>query len=208
MFLLFVSQCFDGYCLDWTVPLKDVVACVGAIIAFFIALQQYRKSQIWKRKEFMLKYYDNFLNNINVKRGMLMLDWNRIEIPVQNGEIKGKNNFWFDDRLLGSALRIHFEMNEGEGFSDEECLIRLIMDEFLEKLGSYYPLIKAKLIKKEDIVGIDDIAYYIDIIGNKSNTNKNNEIRKQIWKYILSYKFNNISNLCKEFDFMLNIDEI
>jgi hypothetical protein len=206
MMILFVSNCHGEYCCDWTISSAEILSILGAMIAFFVALHQYRKAQKWKRKEFMLAYYDKIFNNFNVKRGMVMLDWNRTEIPLQEKEIANKNSFWFDDELFRSALRVHFEMSAEEGFSDQESIIRLVIDEFLEKVGSYYPLIKANLIKKEDIVGINDIMYWIDIIGNKNNLSKDSETRKQLWKYIVSYKFHNIINLCNEFGY--KIEEI
>jgi hypothetical protein len=183
--------------------LADTLTIIGAMVAFFIALHQYRKAQEWKRKEFILTFYSNALNNYNVKRGMRMLDWNRIDIPLQEGEIEGKNNFWFDDELLRSSLKNHFEMDASDGFSDEEAIVRLVMDEFFEKLGSCYPFIQAGLIKKEDV--IEDIRYWIDIIGDENNQSKNTKTRTLLWKYLIVYKYGNTINLCKLFGYNISL---
>ena len=151
MYLIILLYCNEAYCFDWTISLAEVITIVGATFAFAIALWQYSKAQKWKRTEFILSYYSTALNSFNVRRGMLMLDWNCIDIPLRKDEIPGKSNFWFTDKLFRSALRDHFTMPEGEGFSNEETVIRFVMDEFLEKLGSCYPFIKTGLIKKEDI---------------------------------------------------------
>ena len=199
---LFVQNYQNEYCCDWTISLADSLTVIGAVIAFFIALHQYKKAQKWKRTEFILSYYSNILNSFNVKRGMRMLDWNRIGIPLEDGEIEGKNNFWFDDDLLRSSLRNHFEMRDTDGFSDKESIVRLVMDEFLEKLGACYPFIKTKLIKKEDITG--DIIYWISIIGDVNNKSKDAITRKQLWNYVVAYKYENIISLCKLFGYTID----
>jgi hypothetical protein len=199
--LLIINNCAF---FDWSISLAESLTITGAIIAFIVALSQYNKAQKWKRTEFTLTYlsqYREILRDVNVRRGMLMLDWNRIEIPLQADEIKDKSNFLFTDDIFKRALRSHFGMSETDGFSKEETFIRLIMDEFLEKLGAFYPFIHSGFMKKDDMPG--NIIYWIDIIGNKKNRCKDEETRKQLWEYIVTYKFTDLEKLCNEFGYKI-----
>lgn len=200
--LLLIKKIETGYEWDLTISLAEVLTIAGAIVAFAIAIEQYRKSQKWRRTEFVLTYYETALNDFDAKRGTRMLDWNSVDILLKEGEIPGKTFFNFDDSLLRSALRNHSEMPDEDGFTDEEAVIRFIMDEFLDKLGLCYPFIKTGLLKKEDVEGY--CSYWIDIIANAENTSKDRETRKQLCEYIVIYKFENVINLCRLFGYDIN----
>lgn len=202
--LFALNSCFNQYCLDLSITLSESLTILGAVVAFIVALRQYMKAQRWKRTEFVLSYYNEVLNNFNVRRGMRMLDWNRFDIPVVEGEIEGKTKFLFDDNLLRSALVNHHDLNPMIDFSDEEVVVRLVMDDFFEKFGSFYPFIKTGLVKKEDISG--DIMYWISIIGNTRNDRKDEITRNQIWRYLHAYGYDNVINLCELFGYDLRID--
>lgn len=199
-----MTSCFKEYCFDFSITLSELLTIVGAIVAFLVALNQYMKAQKWKRTEFVLSYYNEVLNSFNVKRGMKMLDWNSIDVPLLDGEIEGKSSFWFTDDLLQSALISHHDVNPEVGFSDEEVVIRFVMDDFFEKLGSFYPFIKTGLVKTNDVSG--DIIYWVKIIGDKSNNSKNEATRKRIWNYLNTYNYDNVINLCKLFGYDLKFD--
>lgn len=204
MLLFCMTSCFKEYCFDFSITLSELLTIVGAIVAFLVALNQYMKAQKWKRTEFVLSYYNEVLNSFNVKRGMKMLDWNSIDVPLLDGEIEGKSSFWFTDDLLQSALISHHDVNPEVGFSDEEVVIRFVMDDFFEKLGSFYPFIKTGLVKTNDVSG--DIIYWVKIIGDKSNNSKNEATRKRIWNYLNTYNYDNVINLCKLFGYDLKFD--
>ncbi|RPH33075.1 MAG: hypothetical protein EHM93_06560 [Bacteroidales bacterium] len=200
--LLLIRNCHGEYCWDLTISFSDTLTIMGAIAAFIIALYQYKKSQRWKRAEFVYQLITSFKDDFNVKRAFRILDWNRIDIPLLENEIEGKNNFWFDDELFVSSLRVHFEMNKDEdGFSDEEAIVRLITDDFLDKLGMFYHYINKGLISKDDVQTY--LIYWIRIIADKNNPSKSNVVREHLWKYILQYKFNDVVSLCELFSYKI-----
>lgn len=206
--LLLIKNCPGEYCFDLSITLAEVLTILGAIIAFLVALCQYKKAQQWKRTEFKLTYmthYKEILKDFNVMRGLMMLDWNSIEIPLKEEEIGRRKKFWFDDEILRSALRIHLDLEENEGFSDVETVIRFSMDETLEKLGAFYPFFQEGNIKKDEVPGT--IIYWLDLIGNKENQSKDEETRKTLWKYIIKYRFTDLINLCSAFGYKIELEE-
>jgi len=205
--LLVISNCHGSYCWDWTISLGESLTFVVAIAALFFTLKQHLQARKWKKADFILSFYNNTYmspqRSYNVKRGELMLDWNRMDIPLQEGEIEGKRKFWFDDKLLRSSLKIHFDMKDTEGFSDEESIVRLVMDDFLGALGSCYSFIEKRLITKNDLS--NDVLYYINIIGDETNKSKDSETRNSIWQYIIRYGYHDVIRLCKIFGYNLVI---
>lgn len=199
--ILLLQNC-ESYCLDYTITLSDVLKISGAIIAFLVAFSQYKKSQKWKRAEFVYQLFKNFKDDLNVKRAMRMLDWNRIDIPLFENEIMNKKSFWFEDDLFYNALQYHLEMDTESGFSDEETVIRFIMDDFFEKLGMFNSYINKGLISKEDIESY--LIYWISIIGDTNNMNKSEKIRKQLWHYIIKYGYDDVVNICKIFGYKIS----
>ena len=190
-----MTDYINNYCFNLSISLYEVLLLGGAFIGFCVALWQYKNAQKWKKTEFVRTYYKECLENFNFKRAMRMLDWNRIDIPLQTGEIENKEFFWFNDDILKRALKNHFEFSDEEGFSDEESVIRFVFDEYFEHLGDFYFFIKSKLITKQNIPS--NVKYYIDIIGNQNNTSKDRETRFQIWEYIETYGYEDVINLCQ-----------
>src|SRR4051812_40229289 len=61
--------------------LLKYLAAVGALVAFIIGLAQYRRSQLWKRMEFLGKEIKAFLSEATVRNALLMIDWGSRRIP-------------------------------------------------------------------------------------------------------------------------------
>ena len=81
MVYIFINFCSNNYCFDFTIKLSEFITIFCTAIAFIIALYQYRKSQKWKRSEFVYQLITDFKNDFNVRRGLLILDWNRVLFP-------------------------------------------------------------------------------------------------------------------------------
>jgi hypothetical protein len=202
--LLVLKNCHTEYCFDFTISFAELMAIIGAVIGFGVALYQYYRAQKWKKTEFLLSFisqYREMMRGFNTRRGSMMIDWNRIDIPLEEGEIEGKTKFWFTDELLRKALRIHLNMSESDGFTDEETIIRFAIDEFLEKLGTFYLYLRDGNMKKEDVPG--DIVYWINIIGNPNNESKDEPTRKALWEYVISYQFTEVESLCSVFGYKI-----
>ena len=202
MFNIFINFCSYDYCLDLTIKLSEFITIFCTIIAFIIALFQYRKTQKWKRSEFVYQLITDFKNDFNVRRGLLILDWNRVPLPLKDNEIKDEKFFLYDDEMLISALRFHLNKEEFEGFNQKDLIIRLILDDFFDKLGMFNIYIKKGLIKKNDIVSY--LSYWIEIIADNNNTSKSFNTRKLILDYIDNYKFTEVGKLCELFGYKIS----
>src|SRR5258708_40121483 len=58
----------------------EILKLLGAGVAFWIGLNQYRKSETWKRLEFVAAEMKTFYDDTAVKLAMGMLDWRKKEV--------------------------------------------------------------------------------------------------------------------------------
>lgn len=204
--LLMGLEYCNSYCFDLTISLADTLKIVGAALAFGFTFYQYRKGQQWKRTEFIISLIKEFKENFNVTRATLMLDWNIVNIPLNEKEILklGKNELFFTDDLLKSSLRNHFKFKPGEGFSEEEFIVRLILDDFLDRLGQFNQFIDNKIIKPKDLRIY--LNYWIKIIGDTNNKSKDKSVRVLLWNYIVTYQFTDVIDLFKRYNYNIKLD--
>jgi hypothetical protein len=166
-----------------------------AVIALFKGLYEYRKAQQWKKAEFLAKEVKEFYADENVDRALKMLDWNWMTIPLFENEIEGRKSFEFKDEMLITSLSKHDESE----FTEEETVIRLIMDDFLYRLGMFQNYIESKLIKKEDLVPY--LLYWIKILGDPNLNRKQKKYILAIWEFINHYEYYTVIKLLKTFGY-------
>ena len=173
---------------------------VGAFIISLILLvkgiYEYSKAQKWKKAEFISKEIKDFLSDLDIKRALIMLDWNSNELDLKTNEIPGKSKLYFDDNLIISALQTHLQ---SPVFSDEEAVIKGIFDIFLDRLTMFDIYIETGLIRTKDIKPY--LIYWIQIIADKQNNRKSTDVKDQIWKYIDEYGYERIRLFCNRFGF-------
>ena len=180
--------------------IKLIASTVG-ILGLGKAILEYTRAQKWKRVEFLAKEMKEFSNDIHVKRAFLMLDWQSYKIKVFNDEIADNEDFYFNDELLKSALVFHENKKDGI-FTKEEALIRLIFDGFLEKLSTFQNYIDNRLFGYKDLKPY--LIYYLRIIGDLSNNRKTEDVRKQIWEYIVKYDNFQVIKLLSGYGYKIN----
>ncbi len=174
----------------------DLTAVVISLSLLLKGIYEYTKAQRWKRAEFVSKEIKEFFSDADVRRALIMLDWNRNVIELLPNEIEGKTKLAFEDSLLESALGTH---KEGRTFSFEDAVIKKIFDNFFDKLIIFSNYIKAGLITVPDIRPY--LSYWIEILSDDNNGRKNEALRKQIWKYIHEYGYVEVKQLCEAFGF-------
>jgi len=182
-----------GLCVCWTLSLFELITILGSVFAALFAYIQFKKSQDWKKCEFVLQFKRTELSSFNVRRAMLILDWNIVDVPLEKGEFGEAISFRFKDRDLISALRDHRAFCPGEGFTQSEFIIRKVFDEYFVKLCELNDFVDKGLIKLKHIDA--DTDYYLRIIfAVKENeiTSKDIDCHKAILNYLSVYKFNGL----------------
>lgn len=175
-----------------------LLAMTISVIALIKGVYEYAKAQKWKKAEFVAKEIKEFLNDFDVKRAFLLLDWNAYECELLPKEIEGQTKLKFNDELVFNALRTHIETDR---FTKEEVVVKLIFDRFFDKLSVFNQYIESGLIKPEDIRPY--LVYWIQLIADKNNKRKSAEVREQIWQFIVTYGFQDVIDLCGKFGYTI-----
>jgi hypothetical protein len=110
-------------CIDLELGLK-IGAFVISLSLLIKGIYEYTKAQKWKKAEFVSKEIKEFYNDFDIKRAMILLDWNSNELDLKTNEIEGENKFYFNDDLIVSALQTH---KDSPAFSDKEVVIKCVL---------------------------------------------------------------------------------
>jgi len=167
-----------------------------SILLLIKGIYEYTKSQKWKKAEFVSKEVKEFYNDFDIKRALILLDWNSNELDLKPNEIEGSVKFYFTDKLILSSLQTH---RESSGFSNEEVVIKNVFDSLFDKLTMFNNYIETGLIKIKDIKPY--LIYYIQILADTKNDRKSEKVRIQIWKYINEYGYDKVKAFCNKFGF-------
>lgn len=189
------------------VELKDYLTIIGLFltaIALIINANEYAKAQTWKKLEFLAKEVKSFFDDKYVRRALLLLDWNGIDLQLEPGEMyDGQNNVLINDTILQTALRHHSKVPGGK-FLPKEVLVRKIFDEFLFQLGIFNQYLESGLMDINELRPY--LEYYIHAMGQLENGRKDIETISQIWIYIDTYGYTEVQLLCEKFGYPITVE--
>lgn len=191
--------------MNWKVD--EMLTAIGLFLTSFALLKgiiEYQKAQKWKKQEFLAKEVKEFFDDWNVKRMLRLLDWNKIDISLAEGELLSnpeQKSVILIDADLFQAWKHHSEVLQG--YEEKEALIRHIFDDGLPKLALFYQYTQSGLISTEDLKPY--LTYWIQLIGDKNNGRKSPELWTQLWQYIEQYGYPDIQKLCQAFGYDIRI---
>lgn len=123
----------------WDVILS-IVTMVGAAIAFWVGLRQWRRGQDWQRAEQMDKFVQQFENDDLLCLAATIIDWTRRQVKFREREFVVTNT----DALL--ALRDHTKMGAKPVFEGEQATLRDAYDAVLAFFARLELALSTKLI--------------------------------------------------------------
>lgn len=175
------------------------ISLLLATVSAIIAIISYRKSQQWKKMEYVASLVTSLKKNKNFERATLMLDWTNINIKLYDGEVPDLDNFQYNNRMLIEALddaeKMHGNINRHQNpFSPVEFIIRRVFDDFFENLDTINIHIQKGLYKLEDIDSY--LVYWISLIAHDSWDDP--RIKIAIDNFICTYNYTGVFNLCNE----------
>lgn len=177
-----------------TGEILNAITIVGAGVAFFVGLFQYRKAQRWKKSEWVAQEMQSFFGDHTVNCALKMLDWGNRSIELYPHRESEKDRFVFvDDHFLADALSWHKKHGP---FTDVQIILRDVFDHFLDRLERINSFVETKLIS------IDDLRPYLvyfaeNIMFAAENDPEVNRLVK-LRKYIEYYRFNGVDSLFKK----------
>jgi len=173
---------FDG----WTIEnILKAIALGGGVGAFLVGLWQYRRSQQWKRAEWVAQEMKELLGDPVVQAALQMIDWgSRRVLLFPHRECFEDRFVEVTDDAVQRAL-IHHEVHGP--FTDQEIAIRDAFDRLLdgfERLESYAA---TGLVSDSDIYPY--LSYWAVEITRAKSGDPNADRVVQLRQYMRDYGF-------------------
>jgi hypothetical protein len=199
--------------LDHAKGIATVVGWVGSVGLFSIAVLTYRRTQQWKKAEFLAAEMKLYFAIPRVQRTLVMLDWGRREIELLEDEPAGKNRVVVTREMQTFALRPHTLVNgtgsdsevdtrsngmAGEGFTAEETAIRDCYDTFLDGLERFSSYVETKLVDRKALRPY--IGYWVDDIASPTNNAADAAWCAALLTYVSFYRYEGVLRLFEDFD--------
>ena len=193
--------------------LKLLIDVLGALLTaagllfagyqFRRGVQQYKREQRWKQKEYAAREYDRLVNEPRTALPLQMLDWDERSLPLLTDR-DGKPVLVIVDRsMLGRSLIPHqfgFRLRWGA----EEAVIRDQFDALLERLSSFEIMIAEGLIEQADLAPY--LSYWMALIANPDKRSSPDVIHI-LWLYIREYDFTLVPRLVRRFGYKIVVPD-
>lgn len=175
----------------------EILKILGAAAAFWIGLSQYRKSEAWKRLEFVAAEMKAFYDDPAAKLAMGMLDWRKKEVALF--KYRGENDLeraTVDYVIVASALGIEPEMK----YDKVQSAVREIFDRFLEFLARFEGFLAAGVVKKTDLNPYLD--YWIKLIAGQDahSPEVTKKVLPSLWKFIDYYGYRDVRRFISRYE--------
>src|SRR4051794_15979467 len=123
---------------------------LGAAVAFFVGLAQYKRAQHWKRVEWVAQEMKSLLDDPMVQAALLMFEWGSRRIPLYpHREAESDRYVLLTNETVAGALMLHDERSSG--FTDLEADIRAAFDRFLDGLERFHSYVDTGLVEVSDL---------------------------------------------------------
>jgi len=175
----------------------EILKIFGAAVAFWIGLNQYRKSEAWKRLEFVASEMKAFYDDAAVRLAMGMLDWRRKEVALF--KYRGENDFereLIDYGIVASALGIDPDLK----YDKVHSAVREIFERFLEFFARFEGFLAAGVVTKADLHPYLD--YWVKLIAGQDDHSP--EVTKQVlpslWRFIDYYGYRDVRRFISRYE--------
>lgn len=197
----------------------SILGFVGAVVAFSFALFQYRRSEQWKRTEFIACEVKEFESDPVIQNALLMIDWGHRDLNLFLRPEPKDADFieitreaqwrallphtlkwaYSEYQALGSSkAEPEAEAGQKYKFSRVETRIRDTYDIFLTRLDRFASYIKSGLISPEELEPF--ISYWLDAMTKNEHPEKDAAWRCTLLTYINYYGYAGVKHLLSSYD--------
>ena len=187
----------------------SVVALIGTAVAAVVAIKTFRRSELWKRAEFLASEMKEFLSNPKVNSALLLIDWGSRRIPLLDEKSEDQGRVRVTRPLQVSALLPHTLLYSGlipepeqssfipetntRRYSPEEAAIRDCYDAFLDGLERFSSYVQTGLVAAQALRPY--VGYWIDDIHAGTADPEDAAWAAALLTYIEFYRFKGVQTL-------------
>jgi hypothetical protein len=160
--------------------IEEKITLGVAVITGVKWVYEYTKKLTWDKNVFLLERYEKFKSKESTQTIQLLLDWNKIKVPLNLVMVK------VDDDILFEALQTH---NVKTSYTPEEVALRKIFDEYFDDLNEFRLLSETGLISEKNYRLF--MKYWFEILTGKKS-NKPKKVLSQIEIYLKYYGYGDL----------------
>ena len=179
---------------EWDIAIKGLTLSV-VMIGAWRGFMEYRKTQDWKKAEFLATEYKKFVDDQDVKNAFLILDGYKIL-----NQINDCTNLIKDYKRYKPIKKLIKALSEKDSDKRDELeeYIVLCIDRFLFKLGIFNSYIELDLGSKEQVWSY--LSYWIKLIGGSDEKIIDMKAQKALKEFIETYKYESVISLVKKYE--------
>jgi len=182
-----------------------VAGAIGSFILFSIGVSTYRRTEKWKRAEFLANEMKEFFATPRVQKALLLVDWGNRRFHLIEDRPADEGWVMVTRRVQTMGLRPHILLARtgsdpemitvddevsGAGFTESEAAIRDCYDAFLDGLERFASYIKTGLIDLPSLRPY--IGYWIDDISSPTENIDDAAWCAALLTYISFYRFDGV----------------
>jgi hypothetical protein len=202
--------------------LVSTVALVGTAVAAIIAIRTFRRTEQWKRAEFLANEMKEFLDDRNVRNALLLIDWGSRQITLLDENAPNQGKIRVTRQLQVRALLPHTIVHPSVGsdveqsseqsesgllaYSAEEAAIRDCYDAFLDGLERLSNYVQSGLVDGSALKPY--IGYWIDDIHAATSDPDDAAWAATLLTYIDFYRFKGVQWLFSHLDRSIGCDSV
>ena len=195
--------------IDNTRLIVSILGFGGTITALLFGVFQYRRSERWKRAEFVAKEIKEFESDPIVRNALLMIDWGVRKINLNFVPNEQFDNYVGVTReMQRKALMPHSfkTIDDSEacnddpegpvrGFTSVEALIRDTYDTLLDHLERFDNFVRSGLVSKEEFEPY--LIYWLQSMTANEGSKEDRAWRLTLLTYISFYRYSGVKHLFK-----------
>lgn len=172
--------------------LGKILALPLSVLGGFFALLQWRRSEDWKRKEFVQQHFEKLQADVAFRLATGMMDWDKRKFRLD--EFSGESDQFFFSSIENIKSALKHEGSHDLMFSHTEAVVRDIFDVFLTRLEMIVDMINSDLILYTDVKPY--LSYWIDfLLGSKAEITRQKEVADLIRSFAKAYGYTCIDSL-------------
>ncbi|NEQ50159.1 MAG: hypothetical protein F6K11_08520 [Leptolyngbya sp. SIO3F4] len=180
--------------LDWALRIG---AFLISLTVFVKGILEYSKAQRWKKAVFVADEVKDFYENIDVQRALTLLEWHENTIHLKPHELDGQTKLQVSDDLLISSLRVNVPHS---AFTPEELLVRSLFKVLFNRFTMFDNHLRIGLFRVKDMQPF--MMHWVRIIADANDSQKPDEVKRQLWTFIDTYRYRSVRDLCGRFGFV------
>lgn len=178
--------------IDLLLKVLTFLVAIGLAIK---AVIEYVRAQRWKRFEFIAQQLKEFNTDPQVRKVMVMLDWDERYVELFPDRETDKT-VRVNTALLTTALHPDNDGPTGQGYTEAQARIRELFDAFFDKLSFFSIVMRSGLIHQEDLAPY--LCYWLERLALPKH--RGQAFTQNVLAYLVQYGYNDVNWLLEKFD--------